>query len=86
MAQPGENPPSPVDPVADEALVPSTSRIVHTTNTRNNYYVDLERFRTAQQVMVDVLQGHPLFSALSMRVEVPDIYLQQFWYTADLET
>ena len=48
--------------------------------------MNLERFTTAHQVVVDVLRGHPLFSALSMTVAVPDIYLQQFWYTVDVET
>ena len=55
MAHQGENPPSPVDEAANEILVPSTSRIVYTPNTRNNYYVNLERFTTTHQVVVDVL-------------------------------
>ena len=76
MAHQGENPPSPVDEAADEILVPSTSRVVYIPNTRNNYYVNLERFTTTHQVVVDVLRGHPLYTALSMTVEVPDIYLQ----------
>jgi len=86
MAHQGENPPSPVDEAADEILVPSTSRVVYIPNTRNNYYVNLERFTTTHQVVVDVLRGHPLYTALSMTVEVPDIYLQQFCYTLDVET
>ena len=48
--------------------------------------MNLERFTTTHQVVVDVLRGHPLYTALSMTVEVPDIYLQQFWYTVDVET
>ena len=86
MAQQGENPPSPVDDAAGEVLVPSTSRVVYTHNTRNNYFMNLKRFTTAHQVVVDVLRGHPLYTALSMTVEVPDIYLQQFWYTVDVVT
>ena len=86
MAHQGENPPSPVDDVADEALVPSTSRVAYTPNTRNNYYVNLERFTMTHQVVVDVLRGHPLYSALSMTVEVPNVHLQQFWYTVDVGT
>ena len=86
MAHHGANPPSPVDEAADEALVPSTSRVVYTHNTRNNYFVNLESFTTAHQVVVDVLRGHPLYTALSMTVQVPDIYLQQLWYTVDVET
>ena len=86
MAHQGGNPPSPVDNAAEEALVPTTPRVVYTPNTRNNYYMNFSTFTTAHQVVVDVLRGHPLYSALTMTVEVPDIYLQQFWYTVDVET
>ena len=78
MAHQGENLSSPVDDVADEALVPTTSRVVYTPNTRNKYYVNFSTITMAHQVVVDVLRGHPLYSALTMTVEVPDIYLQQF--------
>ena len=39
-----------------------------------------------QQIVVDILQDHPLYFALTMTVEVPDIYLQQFWHTVAFTT
>ncbi|KAJ9544350.1 LOW QUALITY PROTEIN: hypothetical protein OSB04_024057 [Centaurea solstitialis] len=81
MADQGENPPSPIDEVADE-LCP-TDRIL--SIIEKNSFVDLEHFVTEHQVIIEVLRAHPVAYTMSTTAHVPVIYVQQFWNTARLE-
>ncbi|GJU96608.1 hypothetical protein Tco_1321364 [Tanacetum coccineum] len=41
---------------------------------------------TNSPVMVDILRGHPIFKALTISEDVPEIYVQQFWNTLTYNT
>ena len=72
MAQQGENPPSPIDVAADEALCPTHEFL---DIVPNNHYLDPDNFRTDFPVVVEILRRHPLFYALNETAEVPLIYV-----------
>ena len=83
MARRQDNPPSPIDNEADRALIsPDQIRVV----TQNNEYVDLNNVTVQDEVILEILKVHPLAYALQATVNVPMLYVQQFWNTSRLET
>ena len=82
MAQEGENPLSPVDVVADEALCPTHEFL---NIVPNNHYLDPANFRTDFPVVVEILRRNPLFYVLNETAVVPLIYVQQLWQTLELD-
>ncbi|KAJ9561899.1 hypothetical protein OSB04_007059 [Centaurea solstitialis] len=69
MANQPSNPPSPIDPEADRALIaPESIRpILH-----NNEYVDLATIQVQHSVVTEILRAHPI--AYAMRVTAEDIW------------
>ncbi|KAJ9557654.1 hypothetical protein OSB04_012268 [Centaurea solstitialis] len=82
MANQGENPPSPVDEIADDELCPPNEiRPI----IENNNYIDFETYEAVDQVVVEILRAHPTAYSMSAFTQVPEIYIQQFWYTSHVE-
>nr|GEY06047.1 uncharacterized mitochondrial protein AtMg00810-like [Tanacetum cinerariifolium] len=67
----------------DEALVPSMQRLrIGRSNFRLPY--DIQSKESTLQVVYDVLRNSPFFRAIQVTVDVPEIYMQEFWATAKL--
>ncbi|KAJ9557578.1 hypothetical protein OSB04_012192 [Centaurea solstitialis] len=82
MANQGENPPSPVGEIADDELCPPNEiRPI----IENNNYIDFETYEAVDQVVVEILRAHPIAYSMSPFTQVPEIYIQQFWYTSHVE-
>ncbi|KAJ9563088.1 hypothetical protein OSB04_008248 [Centaurea solstitialis] len=83
MARQPNAPPSPINNAADRALIsPSDIRPIH----QNNEYVDLTNFVVQDEVVLEILKAHPLAYAMQTTVDIPRMYLQQFWKTSHVET
>nr|GEY54595.1 hypothetical protein [Tanacetum cinerariifolium] len=67
----------------DEALVPSTQRL---RIGRSNFRLpsDIQSKESTLQVFYDVLRNSHFFRAFQVTVDVPEIYMQEFWATATL--
>nr|GFD17329.1 hypothetical protein [Tanacetum cinerariifolium] len=67
----------------DESFVPSTKRL---RIGRRNFRLpsDIQSKESTLQVIYDVLRNSPLFRAFQVTVDVPEIYMQEFWATAKL--
>nr|GEX37918.1 retrovirus-related Pol polyprotein from transposon TNT 1-94 [Tanacetum cinerariifolium] len=67
----------------DEALVPSTQRL---RIGRSNFRLpsDIKSKESTLQVIYDVLRRCPFFKAFLVTVDVPEIYMQEFWATANV--
>nr|GFA04015.1 hypothetical protein [Tanacetum cinerariifolium] len=65
----------------DEALVPSAQRL---RIGRSNFRLpsDIQLKESTFQVVYDVLRKSPFFRAFFVTVDVPEIYMQEFWATA----
>nr|GFC09004.1 hypothetical protein [Tanacetum cinerariifolium] len=65
----------------DEALVPSTNRL---RIGRSNFRLpsDIQSKESTLQVVYDVLRRCPFFQAFLVTIDVPEIYIQEFWATA----
>nr|GEZ38602.1 hypothetical protein [Tanacetum cinerariifolium] len=64
----------------DEALVPSTKRL---RIRRSNFRLpsNIQSKESTLQVLYDVLRQSPFFKAFLVTVDVPEIYMQEFWAT-----
>nr|GFB95474.1 hypothetical protein [Tanacetum cinerariifolium] len=69
--------------VLDESLIPSTQRL---RIRRSNFRLpsDIQSKEATLQVVYDVLRNSPLFRAFQVTVDVPEIYMQEFWATTKL--
>nr|GEX73699.1 hypothetical protein [Tanacetum cinerariifolium] len=67
----------------DEALVPSTQRL---RIRRSNFRLpsDIESKESTLQLVYDVLRRCPFFKAFLVTTDVPEIYMQEFWTTANV--
>nr|GFC62678.1 hypothetical protein [Tanacetum cinerariifolium] len=67
----------------DKALVPSTQRL---SIGRSNFRLpsDIQSRESTLQVVYDVLRNSPFFRAFQVTVDVPEIYMQEFWAMAKL--
>nr|GFA73607.1 uncharacterized mitochondrial protein AtMg00810-like [Tanacetum cinerariifolium] len=67
----------------DETLVPSAQRL---RIGRSNFRLpsDIQSKEPTLQVVYDVLRNSPFFKAFLVTVDVPEIYMQEFWATAKL--
>nr|GEZ46757.1 hypothetical protein [Tanacetum cinerariifolium] len=67
----------------DESLIPSTKRL---RIGRSNFRLpsDIQSKESTLQAVYDVLRNSPLFRAFQVTVNVPEIYMQEFWATAKL--
>nr|GEY98004.1 hypothetical protein [Tanacetum cinerariifolium] len=65
----------------DEALVPNIKRL---TIGRRNFRLpsNIQSKEPTLQVVYDVLRGCPFFKAFLVTVDVPEIYMHEFWVTA----
>nr|GFB17479.1 hypothetical protein [Tanacetum cinerariifolium] len=65
----------------DKALVPSAQRL---RIGRSNFRLpsDIQSKESTLQVVYDVLRRSPFFRAFLVTVDVPEIYMQEFWATA----
>nr|GFB69539.1 hypothetical protein [Tanacetum cinerariifolium] len=65
----------------DEALVPSVQRL---RIGRSNFRLpsDIQSKESTLQVVYDVLRRSPFFKAFLVTIDVPEIYMQEFWATA----
>nr|GEZ72198.1 hypothetical protein [Tanacetum cinerariifolium] len=65
----------------DEAFVPSTKRL---RIGRSNFRLpsDIQSKESTLQVVYEVLRSCPFFKAFLVTVDVPEIYMQEFWATA----
>ncbi|GJU06427.1 hypothetical protein Tco_1122857 [Tanacetum coccineum] len=52
----------------------------------NNFIFCPDAICTKCPVMVEILKGHPIFKALTLSEDVPEIYIQQFWNTITYNT
>ncbi|GJU20238.1 hypothetical protein Tco_1153580 [Tanacetum coccineum] len=52
----------------------------------NNFIFCPDAICTKCPVMVEILKGHPIFKALTLSKDVPEIYIQQFWNTITYNT
>ncbi|GKB96257.1 hypothetical protein Tco_0982394 [Tanacetum coccineum] len=52
----------------------------------NNFIFCPDAICTKCPVMVEILKGHPIFKALTLSEDVPEIYVQQFWNTIAYNT
>ncbi|KAJ9566357.1 hypothetical protein OSB04_002323 [Centaurea solstitialis] len=83
MARQQNSPPSPINNAADRALI---SREDLRPIIQNNEYVDLTNFVVQDEVVLEILKVHPLTYAMQTTVDIPLLYLQQFWRTSRVET
>nr|GEW35857.1 hypothetical protein [Tanacetum cinerariifolium] len=67
----------------DKALVPITKRL---SIGRSNFRLpsDIQSKESTLQVVYDVLPGCPFFKAFLVTVDVPEIYMQEFWATVNV--
>ncbi|GJZ36581.1 hypothetical protein Tco_0582772 [Tanacetum coccineum] len=64
----------------DEKWVPSTERVkISPTNVRLETTVHQKE--ETFQVIIDVIKNSTCFKAFTISAEVPEIFMQQFWYT-----
>ncbi|GJT61791.1 hypothetical protein Tco_1005324 [Tanacetum coccineum] len=64
----------------DEALVPTTDRVkISTTNMRID--PTLTQKEETYQVILDIIKTSPCYNAFLITANVPEIYMQQFWFT-----
>ncbi|GKC30582.1 hypothetical protein Tco_1037876, partial [Tanacetum coccineum] len=64
----------------DEKWVPSIERVkISSTNVRLE--TDVQQKEETFQVVIDVIKNSTCFKAFTITAEVPEIFLQQFWYT-----
>nr|GEZ94611.1 hypothetical protein [Tanacetum cinerariifolium] len=65
----------------DEALVPSAQRL---RIGQSNFQLpsDIQSKESTLQVVYDVLRRSPFFKAFLVTIDVPEIYMQEFWATA----
>ncbi|KAJ9550459.1 hypothetical protein OSB04_014504 [Centaurea solstitialis] len=47
--------------------------------TPNNFYLDPDNFTCSYPIIVELLRNHPLTPLLTRRVDVPEVYIQQFY-------
>nr|GFB22940.1 hypothetical protein [Tanacetum cinerariifolium] len=65
----------------DEALVPHASRLrIGKSNFRLTSYITSKE--STLQLVYDVLRLTPFYKAFMVTVDVPEIYMQEFWATA----
>ncbi|KAJ9551929.1 LOW QUALITY PROTEIN: hypothetical protein OSB04_015974 [Centaurea solstitialis] len=48
-------------------------------STQNNHYLDLDHFSTSNPIIIEILRNHPLTSLLTRHVDIPEVYIQQFY-------
>nr|GEV19152.1 hypothetical protein [Tanacetum cinerariifolium] len=67
----------------DEALVPSAQRL---RIRRSNFRMlsDIQSKESTLQLVYDVLRRCPFFKAFMVIADVPEIYMQEFWATANV--
>ncbi|GJW35600.1 hypothetical protein Tco_0058520 [Tanacetum coccineum] len=66
--------------VRDEKLVPSADRVkISATNMRIESTVPQKE--ETFQVILDIIKASPCFKAFTIIADVPEIYMQQFWFT-----
>nr|GEX57346.1 hypothetical protein [Tanacetum cinerariifolium] len=67
----------------DEALVPSIQRLMI---ERSNFRLpsDIQSKESTMQVLYDVLRRCPFFKVFLVTADVPEIYIQEFWATANV--
>ncbi|KAJ9544769.1 hypothetical protein OSB04_024476 [Centaurea solstitialis] len=46
---------------------------------QNNHYLDLDHFQTSHPIIIEILRNHPLTPLLTRRVDIPEVYIQQFY-------
>ncbi|GJS03391.1 hypothetical protein Tco_0319899 [Tanacetum coccineum] len=64
----------------DEKWVPSTERVkISSTNVRLETTV--QQKEETFQVIIDVIKNSTCFKAFTISADVPEIFMQQFWYT-----
>ncbi|GJV56936.1 hypothetical protein Tco_1457941 [Tanacetum coccineum] len=64
----------------DEALVPTVDRVkISKTNMRIDPI--LTQKEETFQVILDIINTSPCYNAFLITVDVPEIYMQQFWFT-----
>ncbi|KAJ9566212.1 hypothetical protein OSB04_002178 [Centaurea solstitialis] len=75
--------PSPIDNAADNTLI--SPEHIHTI-LHNNEFVDLDNLSVQHSIILEILRAHPIAYAMTATADIPGIYLQQLWHTAQLET
>nr|GFC14535.1 hypothetical protein [Tanacetum cinerariifolium] len=67
----------------DEALVPSAQRL---RIKRSNFRLlsDIQSKESTLQLVYDVLRRCPFYKAFLVTADVPEIYMQEFWDTANV--
>ncbi|KAJ9544842.1 hypothetical protein OSB04_024549 [Centaurea solstitialis] len=83
MARQQNNPSSAIDNASDRALI---SQAALRPITQTNEFVDLNHIQVQDEVIVEILKVHLVAYAMQAVVNVPMIYVQQFWATSHLET
>ncbi|GJQ89058.1 hypothetical protein Tco_0000197 [Tanacetum coccineum] len=64
----------------DETLVPTTERVnISSTNMRID--PTLTQKEETFQVFLDLIKASPCYNAFLVTADVPEIYMQQFWFT-----
>ncbi|GKE65774.1 hypothetical protein Tco_1519935, partial [Tanacetum coccineum] len=64
----------------DEKWVPAKERVkISTTNVRLETTVPQKE--ETFQVIIDVIKNSTCYKAFTISAEVPEIFMQQFWYT-----
>ncbi|GJW68025.1 hypothetical protein Tco_0122449 [Tanacetum coccineum] len=64
----------------DESLVPSADRVkISATNMRID--PTMPQKEETFQVIRDNIKASPCFKVFTITADVPDIYMQQFWFT-----
>ncbi|KAJ9542826.1 hypothetical protein OSB04_029332 [Centaurea solstitialis] len=48
-------------------------------STQNNHYLDLNHFQTSHPIIIEILRNHPLTPLLTRHVDIPEVYIQQFY-------
>ncbi|GKC56389.1 retrovirus-related pol polyprotein from transposon TNT 1-94 [Tanacetum coccineum] len=64
----------------DEKWVPSTKRVkISSTNVRLE--TTMQQKEETFQVVIDIIMNSTCFKAFTISADVPEIFMQQFWYT-----
>nr|GEU93775.1 hypothetical protein [Tanacetum cinerariifolium] len=64
----------------DEALVSSDDRVkIGSSNMRID--PTMAQNESTYQVILDIIKNSPCYNAFLITVDVPEIYMQQFWFT-----
>ncbi|GJS52015.1 hypothetical protein Tco_0625377 [Tanacetum coccineum] len=64
----------------DEKWIPSTKRVkISSTNIRLE--TTLPQKKETFQVVIDIIKNSTCFKAFTISADVPEIFMQQFWYT-----